>query len=395
MRVLPLITAALVMATLYLLVFERDRLLVFAAREAPASEAAPETAEAPVTTEAEAPAVSVVAIRSSAQSIDSAVLLRGETEAARQVEVRAETGGKVISSPLRRGAKVAEGDPLCAIDPGTRPAALAEAEARLPEAEARLEEARARVVEAQINANAAERLSEGGFASDARVAGAEASLVSARAGVRSAEATLRAAEAAVEAALTEMERTRIAAPFAGFLETDAAETGALLSAGGLCATVVALDPIKLVGFVPETEVDRVTLGAMAGARLVTGKEVVGRVTFLSRAADPNTRTFRVEVEVANPDLSIRDGQTAEILISAEGGLAHLLPSSALTLDDEGRLGVRTVDAGRAGFAPVEILRDTAEGVWVGGLPEEAEVIVVGQEYVTEGVPVAVTYREPG
>ena len=40
-----------------------------------------------------------------------------------------------------------------------------------------------------------------------------------------------------------------------------------------------------------------------------------------------------------------------------------------------------------------MLRDGPQGVWLGGLPEEADVIVVGQEFVAEGVPVEPTWRE--
>ncbi|MEM9972071.1 MAG: efflux RND transporter periplasmic adaptor subunit, partial [Pseudomonadota bacterium] len=102
---------------------------------------------------------------------------------------------------------------------------------------------------------------------------------------------------------------------------------------------------------------------------------------------------RVDIEVDNSDLSIRDGQTAEIGIQADGEVAHLLPQSALTLDNDGRLGVRLVEDNAAAFAPVSVLRDTTEGIWVAGLDEQAEVIVVGQEFVTDGVRVDVTFRE--
>ena len=141
--------------------------------------------------------------------------------------------------------------------------------------------------------------------------------------------------------------------------------------------------------------NRVSLGAMAGARLAAGgEEVTGQVTFLSRSADPQTRTFRVEIEVPNDDLRIRDGQTAEIAIASAGVKAHLLPQSALTLNDDGTLGVRLVDEDAVvSFAPVEIMRDTMDGTWVTGLPDVANVIVVGQEYVTAGVTVAPTYDE--
>ena len=150
----------------------------------------------------------------------------------------------------------------------------------------------------------------------------------------------------------------------------------------------------MIGFVPETEVARVRMGAGAAARLATGQRLRGTVTFISRAADPLTRTFRVEVEVPNPQGEIRDGQTVEIAIAADGLAAHLLPQSALTLDDDGRLGVRSLGPdNRVRFLPVEVVRDSPAGVWVSGLPETVDVITVGQDYVSEGVEVEPVYGE--
>ena len=407
MRLLSVLTAVLVIGALYLLVLQRDDLLEFAGNDATPTETATETVAQQETAEATSDAVSVVALRSQAQSVEGGVILRGRTEAARQVDVRAETSGQIISEPARRGAFVEEGQLLCVLDPGTRQiildeanARLLEAKARLPEAEARLAEAGARLDEANINGRAASRLSEGGFASDTRVAQATAAVEAARAGVQSANSGvesarsgIQAAEAAVAAAKNELSKLEIRAPFAGLLESDAAELGSLLQPGSLCATIIQLDTIKLVGFVPETLVDRVKVGAMAGARLSSGREVIGEVTFLSRSADPTTRTFRVDVEIANADLAIRDGQTAEIAIQSEGQSAHLLPQSALTLNDEGHLGVRLVEDDRVAFAKVNVVRDSIEGIWVSGLEDSADVIVVGQEFVTDGVAVAATYRE--
>ena len=432
MRIFSIVTAILVAFVLYLLVFEREKLVEFAMGPAPTAQQAAIVAAgdspAPSDGDSEAsapsgPVFSVVVKKSHESDIASAVLVRGRTEAARQVLVRAETSGKVISEPLRKGTEVTKGQRLCTLDPGTRQISLAEAQARLteakarlpvalarlPEARARLAEAKARLNEAEINLRAAERLSEEGFASEARLAAARAGYESALAavesaksgvangqsGIQSAEAGIQAAEAAVAAAKREIDRLTISAPFGGLLESDSAETGALLQPGAVCATVIQLDPMKLVGFVPETEVGRVTPGARAGARLATGAQVVGKVTFISRSADQTTRTFRVEVQVPNADLSIRDGQTAEILIEADGQAAHLLPSSALTLNDDGDLGVRTVDAtSHVRFLGVSIVRDTTEGVWASGLPPEVDVIVTGQEYVVDGVAVKAVYQEP-
>jgi len=448
MKFAPVFTAVLVSVFLYFLVVDRDRLLEFAG-VASGSESA-EISMSAETQDPNAPLIKVVVTRSEARVLDNAVILRGETEAARQVDVRAETSGLVISEPLRKGASVAIGDLLCELDPGTRQAGLDEARARLaeaisrmpeaeargPEAEARLAEANSRVAEAEarlieatarlneaeLNQNAATKLSEGGFASDTRVANAEATLESARAGVSSAQAAVNGAragvvgaeaglqsaasavesvraaiagaEAAVASAERELSKLRITAPFAGLLETDAAEIGALLQPGGACATVIQLDPIKLVGFVPEIDVAKIEEGARAGARLASGETITGTVSFIDRSSDPMTRTFRVEVEVPNTNLAIRDGQTVEIMVAADGRPAHLLPQSALTLDDDGRIGVRLLTEGNVvAFAPVDILRDTIDGVWLSGLEDAVDVITVGQEYVVDGVTVDPTFRE--
>jgi len=312
MRVFPLLTAALVSALIYFAVFEREQLLTFAGVTAPgdpaagaqsgsgtdaAAEQPPDAAPDPAAT-AERPEhtpFAVVVRRIMQQDIDDGVLVRGRTEATRRVEVRAEVTGLVESDPLPRGAEVAPGDLMCELASGTRNAALAEAEARL--------------AEAQIAFRAADRLSQDGFASESRAAGARAAL--------------QAAEAGVERAREDIARLRITAPIAGILAEDAAERGTLLQAGGLCGTVVQLDPIRLVGYVPELRIDRVQEGARAGARLATGREVLGTVSFVSRVADPATRTFRVEIRVPNSDLAIRDGLSAEILIQAQGNRGSL------------------------------------------------------------------------
>src|SRR6056297_1857110 len=398
MKPFPLIIAALVCVTLYFVILQRETLVEFASGFGPEQTAqedqtATQTPLAAVETGDETGRVHVTARRSEAQVAENAVLLRGRTEALRQVDVAAEISGRITSDPRRAGAFVEEGTMLCEIAPGTRMTALAEAEAalataqaRLPEAEAQLAGARAQLSAAEIDANAASRLSASGFGSETRAASAEAAR-------ESALATIQSAQAAVMRAQQDIERLTITAPFSGYLESDTAEIGSLMQPGALCATIIQLDPIKLVGFVPEAQVDRVTLGANAGARLASGREVTGEVTFLSRSADERTRTFRVEITVPNPDTTIRDGQTADILIQTEGTPAHLLPTSAMTLNDDGQLGVRIVEDGIVRFVPVRMLRDTARGVWLSGLPEVADVITVGQEFVTDGVQVRVTYEE--
>jgi multidrug efflux system membrane fusion protein len=361
MRIGPILTAIVVSVMVYLFVMERDTLLAIAGASSPEA-----TAEAASLEEAR-PAVLVRAIHSKAEPVDSAVVLRGRTEAFRLLDVKSETSGTIISQPLRKGLLVEEGELLCELDPGTKLAALSEAKALLAEAKA--------------NKQVSAELVKKGFSSETDLLSREAALVSAQAAVARAE--------------KEISYLRVTAPFSGLLESDTAEYGELMQPGAICARVIALDPIKLVGFATEDQIAKLSVGTPAAARLVAGQQIAGQVTFLSRSADPQTRTYRVEITAPNPKLEVRDGATAEIFVALSGETGHLLPQSALTLDDDGRLGVRIVDGSAAGFLPVTILRDTVNGVWVGGLPDQVDIIVVGQEYVTDGRAVVASFKEDG
>jgi multidrug efflux system membrane fusion protein len=311
--------------------------------------------------------VPVVVHQSQAEPTVTRLTLRGRTVANRNVQVAAETAGLVVSQPLRKGATVSEGETLCRLDKGAREAQLREAEARL--------------AEAQVEAEAATTLSQKGF-------GAENTRMA-------RDAQLGAAQAAVDLVRLDIERLEIKAPFAGVLESDTAEIGSRLGLGDTCAILIDLSKVKVTGFVSELEVEKIKIGQNAAARLINGREISGEISFISRVSDPETRTYQVEVTLPNPDDSIRDGMTAELHIDLPAQIAHRIPQTALTLDDDGRLGVRVAEDSVARFYPVTPIREETDGIWVSGLPETASVIVVGQEFVRDGRAIAATPATPG
>jgi multidrug efflux system membrane fusion protein len=297
-----------------------------------------------------------------AQSRAGEVTLRGRTEALRTVRLMAETEGRVIEVPVEKGAMVREGTVICRLATEDRAATLAEAKATLRQRE--LEHA------------AAMQLSAKGFASQTRAAEAAAQLDGARAMVSRMQ--------------VELARAEIRAPFDGIVEERPAEIGALLMKGGECATLVDPNPMLLVGQVAERDVALIRVGDAGHARLIDGTEVKGQVRFVGKTAQATTRTFRVELEVPNPDALLKSGLSADIGIPTPPLPAHLVSPAVLTLDDAGRVGVRTVDAdGAVAFVPVTPVASTAEGMWIAGLPERVTLITVGQEYVKAGEKVDV------
>ena len=290
------------------------------------------------------------------------VVLRGRTESARTVVVRSETAGVVAQAPAREGSAVRKGDVLCRLAVDARQAGLDQAKAQF------------RSMQLQKQANV--ELAAKGYRSQTQVLDMQAKLDGAQATVRQAEITFN--------------QVNIRAPFAGVFDKRDAEIGTYLSPGQPCGTVIELNPLLVVGDVPETEASKLKVGAPARAQLVSGQMLNGRIRYVAQDADPQTRTYHVEVAVANPRLDVRSGLSAEVHIGAGAGPAHLVPVSSLVLDSGGRQGVRHALADdRVAFAPVTIIEETPGGVWVTGLSGPVRLITVGQSYVADGQKVRV------
>ena len=290
------------------------------------------------------------------------VVLRGRTEAARSVVVRSETAGVVAAAPAMEGSFVAKGQILCRLSVDARQAAL--------------DQTRAALKSRQLQREAAAQLAAKGFRSQTQVLEAQANLDAAQAAVRQAEIVLN--------------QVNIRAPFSGVFDKRDAEIGTYLAPGQACGTMIELNPLLVVGDAPETEAGKLRVGAVAQARLVSGQILTGRVRYVSREADPQTRTYRVEIAAQNPGNSVRSGLSSDLRVQAGAGAAHLVPVSALVLDSAGRQGVRQIVNGDVvAFAPVAVLEETSGGVWVSGLKGSAQIITVGQSFVADGQKVKV------
>ena len=285
------------------------------------------------------------------------VSVRGRTHSNRSVLARAEVSGRVQALPLDKGDRVAAGDIICRLDPQDRAA--------------RVIQAREAVRQAQLDYEGALRLQRSGLHSQTAIAANRARLAAARADLVSRELDLANSD--------------VRAPFGGIIEERPVEVGDFLQPGATCARIIEQDPMLLIGQVAERDVFAMRVGTPASARLIDGTEVRGTLKFIAQEAAPGTRTYAIEVAVPNPGLSLRSGVTAEIKVPVGTHLAHRIPPSLLTLDDQGRMGVRLVDDDdRVQFVHVDIISDDARGLWIAGLPDVARIITVGQELVVPG-----------
>ena len=188
---------------------------------------------------------------------------------------------------------------------------------------------------------------------------------------------------------------KIVAPFSGYLEMLRVDEGDYLNTGAVCASLIDPDPMLLVADIAEKDIAEIELGSEASAKLISGKMIYGKVSFIASSADKNTRTFRVEISVNNKDRTIRDGVSAEIFIKGRQVPSHIISPAILSLNEQGKLGIRTVDdQNKVTFQEIQILEDTNNGMWVSGLEEKVRIITLGQEYVFQGQVVNVKVKSP-
>lgn len=305
----------------------------------------------------ERPLPSVKIERSIAEDRIVYLLARGFTEADRKVDLRAEVSGRVKEIFKEDGDYVEKGETLIKLS--------------LRDKMAKLQEAEAMVRQRQLEYDASKKLNEKDFRSDTALA--------------LSEAQLNEAQAQVAAIQREIDDTVITAPFPGILENRDVEVGAFADVGNVLCTIVDLDPLLAVVNISELEVKKIKLGQKARVRLTQGDDRIGTVTFISRVADENTRAFRVEISMENSNYQLPDGLSLEVGIPVNDTMAHGISPAILTLDTEGRIGVKFVDAdNKVVFVPIKIVDSGTERIWITGLPNEVDLIVTGQEFVNDG-----------
>ena len=292
------------------------------------------------------------------------LVVHGKTKASAIVPVRAQVAGTLEQRLVKRGDSVTKGQLVCKVDAGARAAKFSQAQAQIAKATADYE------------ANA--KLVKKGIVSKNLLKTMQASLDAAKALAAEAELNLK--------------RSDIHASASGIVQDPIAEVGDILNPGSACITLLQANPMKFSGQISERDIDKIEVGAKAAVELVNGKNIEGKVHYVSPSADANTRTFLSEIEIANDDLSIRDGMTARARIKLQPVDAYRLSPSWIALSDEGEIGVRTInDEDRVKFVEVKLIAQTKSGYWVLGLKPGTKVISLGQEYVIDNekiIPVA-------
>jgi membrane fusion protein, multidrug efflux system len=215
------------------------------------------------------------------------------------------------------GDRVQEGQLLAVIDAPDLDDQLALAEANLAQAKANWEKAKADAELSRSMENRYRVLLSGGQISDLeyeikfKTHGAD------KASVGAMETAIKVNEAAVQR-LTDLQAfEKIVAPFPAVITAQRIYPGDLVSADSTARELFHLmktDILRVFVDVPEVFATDIRVGQRAVIYRREGplKPFSGEVTRTADALDPDTRTLRTEVQVANPDNDLRPGMQLQV-----------------------------------------------------------------------------------
>lgn len=206
----------------------------------------------------------------------------------------------------------------------------------------------------------------------------------------SAQARARVALAGVAEAETMLGYTKVTAPFAGVITRKHADVGDLASPGKPLLEMEDSTALRLETDVPEAVVGRLKLGDELPVRIAAlERELTGTVSEISPAADPNSRTFLVKLDLP-ATIGLRAGQFGRVALPVGETDALRVPAAAIVQRGQMDL-VFIVASGTAQLRIVRTGKTTAGEVeLVSGVSAGEKIVVTNASRLIDGQPVTVT-----
>jgi RND family efflux transporter MFP subunit len=345
--------------------------------------------------QAAAPAVHVVRVE--ATSVPALVRTTGVVRPARQVDVSAEVGGRVIwqSDEMQPGGRFKKGEVMARIDPRDFEMGLQQEKSRVDQARLELEteEARRRIAKKEWEMLGKDPNSE------------DATLALRGPHLDTAKSALESAKSGVERSRLQLERTNLRAPFAAFVNEESIEVGQVVQPGARLATLIGADelwvtvslPVESLGVIQLESPGQEGSSATVVQRLSGGTEVLrlGHVKRLASSLDAATRTATLLVTVPQPfdaqpgALPLLPGAFVDVHIKGRA-LDGVFPVPRSAVSDGDRVWV--VEAGN------KLARRTLEIAWrdkdavyaSGGLTSQDRVVTTPLAVPMEGMSVEIT-----
>jgi len=326
------------------------------------------------------PPVTVNVVAPERRDVGVELFANGTVTPVRTVNLHPQTVTTIRAVHIREGQFVKEGQLMFSLDDRADLANVARAEAQVARDSATLAD-----LERQYKRS--QELVAQNFL-------AQSALDSLLSQVEAQRALVQSNQAAARATQVSASYTTIRAPMSGRVGAIDVHPGALVQMSTSLTTVTQLDPINVSFTLPES-----TLGALLGAqkqgnvevRVNPGsgtedsEQVVGRLSFIDNAVDPQAGTIRVKGEFANRDTSLWPGQyvTANVVVQTLKN-AVVIPQTAIITATNGTFVYVLGEGSSARQVPVQRVYAFGDRAAVTGLKGDEQVITEGKQNLRPG-----------
>jgi RND family efflux transporter MFP subunit len=311
--------------------------------------------------------VEVIQLRK--QTRAEVIHLLGTVEAKREVKLAFMTGGKIRELSFEEGEQLRAGAVLAELD--------------TIELMARKEKALENKNKARRDLKRMEKLYKQRIVPQASYEDTRSLLISAEAELKIVEDNLK--------------NSLIKAPFAGRITKKLSEVGEIVSPGMPVAVLTQMDPILVKAAVPDNLVGKIQKRQTVHVAVDSHpqKRFTGLVHKLETIADPLSRTFSMEIELANPGEMLRPGLIAKVEILREKRDQGIFIPLESVIGFGARPSVFVVKDEMAERRMIKIGRIVGEETAVlEGLSEGEVLVVTGQEYLKDRQQVLIYRQEP-
>jgi RND family efflux transporter MFP subunit len=341
------------------------------------------------------PSVTVATVKQAPP--DAERVLPGNAQPLMEASLYARATGYIKQRLVDIGDRVEAGQLLAVIDAPDIDDQLAQGRANLEQARAtlKLNEANAALAKTVLARSMSLSGRGSGIVTPEEIDQQRATVATTAASVDNARASIQVYEAAVQRYLDLQAFEKITAPFPGVITARHIDPGDLVSADSTNRELYHLmrtDVLRVFVNVPQVFATGIKAGQSAAVYRREDAQTAhpGQVTRTADALDANTRTLLTEVQVPNPDNTLRPGMYLQVKFLFDREVVPVLvPSAALTtraggprvavLDGEQQVHYRDVKLGRDFGAEIEVVAGLKPGEMVvvhpgDDLPEGKAVI---------------------
>ena len=294
----------------------------------------------------------------------------GSLRSDESVQITSEIAGRVAEANFLEGGFVNAGDVLAKLDDGLAQAEVADAKARYDLAEA--------------NNDRAKQLSRTGNVTEKAI--------------DEAAANYEIARSALELQRVKLSKHTIAAPFAGRVGLRKVSPGGFISAGTPIVNLEKIDFLKVDFKLPELFLPSVAVGQTVDVMVdaLPDKAFKGEIYAIDPQVDVNGRALALRARLPNPDLALRPGLFARIVVKGKQTREVVLAPESAIVPRGGQTYVFRIDNGKAVEAKVKLgERRGAEVEIVEGVMPNTQLVTAGQLKLRDGASVEVIEAEPG